>query len=65
MAETHSIEGVKCIAETDAALRVTSDEIGTEWIPKSQVDENSEVYALGGEGTLVVTLWLAETKGWL
>ncbi len=65
MGDTHSIEDVKCIAETDAALRVTSDEIGTEWIPKSQIDDDSEVFALGGEGTLVVTLWLAETKGWV
>ena len=33
------------------------------WIPKSQIDDDSEVYEEGHEGTLVITLWIAEKKG--
>jgi len=62
---THSIENACCIAETGSAIRVTAPEIGTEWIPKSQVDDDSEVYKDGDEGTLIVTQWIAEQKGWV
>ena len=33
------------------------------WIPKSQIDDDSEVYEEGHEGTLVISLWIAEKKG--
>jgi hypothetical protein len=35
------------------------------WIPKSQITDNSEVYE-GDQpaGTLAVTGWLAEQRGW-
>lgn len=52
----------KCIRETSAAILV---EIGEEevWIPKSQIDDDSEVYKDGDEGTLVITAWIAKQKG--
>ena len=32
-------------------------------IPKSQVDDDSEVYAKGHEGKLVISDWIADKKG--
>ena len=56
------IRDVQAIKETDAALlcAIEGEEI---WIPKSQINDDSEVYAEGGEGTLVITRWFAEKKG--
>jgi hypothetical protein len=53
---------VECRAETDKAILCVID--GEEhWIPKSHVDDDSEVYAKGHEGTLIVTEWIAKQKG--
>ena len=38
----------------------TGDEV---WIPKSQIDDDSEVYEEGTTGTLIIPLWLAGKKG--
>lgn len=50
---------------TEKALLVEHE--GEElWIPLSQIDGDSEIYAehqVGEEGVLVVTDWLAEQKG--
>ncbi len=70
----HEIKNVKVIRETTAAILVqgaglSSDPFGTsdpkqeEWIPKSQLHDNSEVRDVGDEGTLVISTWLAEKKG--
>lgn len=34
------------------------------WIPKSQIQEDSEVTEVGDSGTLIVSQWLAEERGW-
>lgn len=34
-----------------------------EWIPKSQIDEDSEVYSKDDEGVLIIPEWLAIEKG--
>lgn len=60
--ETVSFDNVVVKAETDKAILCVID--GDEhWIPKSQIDEDSEVYASGTEGTLVITDWIAQQKG--
>lgn len=59
-----SIKGVVCKRETDKALLCIIDD-EEHWIPKSQVDDDSEVYAEGDEGKLVITEWIAEQKGLL
>lgn len=65
------IEDCTVLRETERAILVRSeefDEIEGEidvWIPKSQIDDDSEVYKLKTEGTLIVTEWFAEQKGWL
>lgn len=53
---------VACIAETSKAIRVVINE-KPYWIPKSQVDDDSEVFSEGDFGTLVVSDWWAEKEG--
>jgi hypothetical protein len=43
--------------ETDKAWRL-SDGIKTEWVPKSQVEDN-------GDGTFTMPEWLAKDKGFI
>jgi len=56
---------VELVRATDRALLVNYE--GEEiWIPKSQVDDDSEIYShrqVGEKGTLVIPYWLAEEKG--
>ena len=62
--KTVRIEGVTVKHEVDKALLVDID--GDEhWIPKSQIDDDSEVYEMGTDGDLVITKWIAEKKGLL
>lgn len=50
------------IRETPKAILVEVE--GEEfWIPKSQIDDESEVWQDDQEGELVIPLWLAEEKG--
>lgn len=54
--------------ETDKALLILIPDIDTEavWVPKSQIHDDSEVFDAGENrrGTLAVTDWLADQKGW-
>jgi hypothetical protein len=65
--ETLSIDNCRCTKETSFAILVLSDffDKGEEWIPQSQIHDDSEVYREGTEGTLVVSAWLAQKRGWL
>jgi len=52
----------ECLKETPLAILVLI--AGEEhWIPKSQVDDDSEVWKEGDEGTLVITEWFATKEG--
>lgn len=33
------------------------------WIPLSQVDDDSEIWQAGEEGTIIVSEWIAKEKG--
>ena len=61
-----SIEDAVAIRETDKALLVRVGADGDDqkevWIPKSQILDDSEVFEMGGEGTLVVPRWIVEEK---
>ena len=72
----YDIEGAKCIAESSKSILVQCEceeferddshaEDDKAWIAKSQITDDSEVYKKGTSGTLVVSEWLAEKKGWL
>lgn len=60
--DTCTIEDVAVRRETTLALLCVID--GEEhWIPKSQIDDDSEVYEMGTEGKLVVSQWIADQRG--
>lgn len=70
---TLMIEVTEVLKDTGKALLVRVDEDdpvhettddGTVWVPQSQIHEDSEVYQEGDSGTLIVTRWIAEQKGW-
>lgn len=56
---------VRCDVSTDRAIQV-QDLVTTEsfWVPKSQVENDSEVKAFMDEGTLVVSRFIAKERGW-
>lgn len=64
-----SIDRVRALRRTDKALlcAIPLDHDGDAerelWVRVSQITEDSEVYDVGHEGTLVVTSWFAEREG--
>lgn len=60
--ESVTFNDVECLKETPKALLVNID--GDEfWIPKSVVDDDSEVYHEGHRGKLVLHEWFCEKEG--
>lgn len=55
-------DDVRAIAATDKALLCVIDG-DKHWIPQSQIDQDSEVWRNGDEGTLVVSEYIATIKG--
>lgn len=55
-------EGARGIKATAKALlcEIDGDE---QWVPQSQIDDDSEVYEEGGEGALIVSEWWATEAG--
>lgn len=60
--ETAAFPAVRVIAATELAILCVIDDDKI-WVPQSQVHDDSEVWAKGDEGTLVVTAWWAEQRG--
>jgi hypothetical protein len=58
-------DGCEALRETDLAILVRFEDGREEWIPKSQIADDSEVFDADENraGTLVVTEWIAEQKG--
>jgi hypothetical protein len=56
------IADVHALRSTESAVLclIENEEI---WIPQSQIDDESEVWEEGDNGTLVISLWIAEQKG--
>lgn len=56
----------ECVIERETAILVTmADDNGSQvdrWIPKSCLHDDTEVYALGDVGKVVVHVWWAEEK---
>lgn len=50
------------LKETTGALLVDIDG-GQHWIPKSQIDDDSEVYKEDDTGELIISEWIAAQKG--
>lgn len=53
---------VRCIKETSLAI-LCDIEGNEQWIPKSVIDDDSEVHEEGDEGTLSVAGWFATKEG--
>lgn len=63
---TYKIENAKCIKQTSKAILVEAPEFEIpQWIPQTQIDEDSEVYKLNTEGDLIISDWLATEKGYV
>lgn len=62
--DSFRIENVTAIRETAKALLCVIESEET-WIPKSVIHDDSEVYAVGDEGTLIVLEWFAKKEGYL
>lgn len=64
MSDTVEFEGCECRFDSDKAIRVRIPELDRSvWIPRSQIDDDSEVYKRGTEGTLIVSEWFATKEG--
>jgi len=50
--------------DTGKALLINFGNDEKEWVPSSQIHDDSEVYRDGDHGKLVITRWIAEQKGW-
>lgn len=61
--ETEEFAGVEAKKGTDKAVLCAIPEHGEQWIPRSQIAEESEVQDEGDTGTLVVSAWIAKEKG--
>lgn len=61
MDETVEFENVTVKIETEKALLCIINDAEV-WIPKSQIDDDSEVYKKDTEGKLIVTEWIAKQK---
>ncbi len=61
-----AIEGATAVHATDKALRVELPEPydPDQWIPRSVVHDDSEVFEAGHEGKLVVLRWWARRQEW-
>lgn len=67
--ESFEIDDAIVVRETEKALLVEAPILDEEqWVPKSQITEDSEVFnAKSGKepGSLIVTHWIAQQKGWI
>ena len=66
--EVFEIEDAVVVRATDKALLIDAPIFDEEqWVPKSQISNDSEVWTdnpKGNDGTLIVSMWIAEQKGW-
>lgn len=62
----YKIDNAICMHDTGKAILVEADDFDEPtWIPQSQIDDDSEVYGKGDEGTLIVSDWFAQKQGWV
>lgn len=57
--------GVKALVKSKSglALKCIFPDKTEQWVPISQIDDDSEVYRAGDEGTLITTEWWAIQAG--
>ena len=63
---TFTISNAEATGETDKSIWVSAPDFDEDVnIPKSQIDNDSEVFEKGHTGDLIVSEWFAEKRGWL
>ena len=62
VADNVELDVDEVVRESDDALLCKFATGEQEWIPKSQIDDDSEVYKAGTDGVLVIPEWLALEK---
>ena len=62
MSDTFTLEDIEVIKETAKALLVDFED-ESYWIPKSQVDDDSEVWKMGQKGDMIITHWITSQMG--
>ena len=60
-----AIYPVLCVAESDLALKIKFPLQRCDWVPKSLVNDNSDVGEKDDYGTLIVPTWKAKDAGWI
>lgn len=60
--EKFEVADVQAVRETEAALLVVIENEDV-WVPKSLIDDDSEVWKTGDKGILVVPEWFARKNG--
>lgn len=61
----YRIENARCVKDTGQKILVEAPDLEEPtWIPKSQIEDESEVYKHGTDGVLIVNDWFAEKRGW-
>jgi len=63
MTDIYECENVTVKRETAQAILAVLEDGTEKWIPKSAIAEESEVYEMETEGTLIVAQWFAEKEG--
>lgn len=64
MPDVVKIPGCRGIGQTPKSILVECEDWDEPiWIPQSQIDDDSEVYAKGTEGMLIISGWIADQKG--
>jgi hypothetical protein len=67
--QSHTVEDVEVLAETERALLCRSEELAAAtgekktWVPRSQVDDESAIQRRGDVGYLIVSRWWAREVG--
>lgn len=64
----YTVENAEALKESDSgkALLIEAPDFDEpQWIPHSQIHEDSEVYKVGTDGNLLVSEWFAEKRGWV
>lgn len=62
--EDVTLDDVECVRQTDKAIFVELEDGRQAWIPQSVVTDDSEVYAAGHKGKLVIKGWFAAKEGY-
>jgi hypothetical protein len=59
-----SVDNLTVVRATEKAILVKTVGGKENWIPKSQIHEDSQIQSFGDEGTLIISEWIYNQKEW-